>query len=80
MAEQLTLVIVEATEAGKVTLGFRAGSQSALSPAYVAVKQEVIAAPSLIEAWLPYVGTVMVTVAILAIIATLIKRRKRYRG
>jgi len=80
VAEQLTLVIVEATEAGKVTLGLRAGSQSALSPAYVAVKQEVIAAPPLIEAWLPYVGTVIIAVAILTIIATLIKRRKRYRG
>lgn len=45
VAEQLTSVTIEAS-AGTVTLGLRAGSQSALNPAYAAVKLEVTAAPA----------------------------------
>ena len=42
---QLTRITARAAEAEKVTLGLRAGSQLALNPAYVAVKQGVVAQP-----------------------------------
>ncbi|MEM4619284.1 MAG: CARDB domain-containing protein [Desulfurococcaceae archaeon] len=45
VTEGITQVTIKVNETGKITIGLRSGSQSALNPVYVAVKQEVVAPP-----------------------------------
>lgn len=42
IAEGVTVITIEPTGVGELTLGFRAGSQASLNPAYIVVKQETI--------------------------------------